>query len=130
MFQDKSQYKINNNRASKGEKREVDEIHAYSGRSYAKPLTEPLANSKSSLFKPPAYATDHKSKIKKLVFCFTKLSGLIQNRRCNTTFNTFALHAILIIQINNSLTICCRNQASFFRGKQTCFGVRFHFTAI
>ncbi len=63
MLQYKRHDKVNNNRAAKGEKGEVDKIHAHRGGSYAQLAAKPLAYPKCFLFKPMNNAAYHSTKI-------------------------------------------------------------------
>lgn len=59
MFKYKSHYKINNDRAAKRKKGEIDKIHSYSSASDAELFSPPVAHAEGLMFKPLNDFIDH-----------------------------------------------------------------------
>lgn len=63
MLKDKSHNKINDHRASKSKKREVDKVHPHRGGPDPQMTSQPLANTEGPVFKPVYDPVYHATKI-------------------------------------------------------------------
>lgn len=90
VFKNKGHYKINYNRTSESEERQVNKIHPHCGGFNTQFFSPPLAHAKGLMFKPKNYPADHYTNILNLNLILKYTGG-------NGAAQTFLMNTIMII---------------------------------